>query len=252
MTADGCRAVHVLRAVVVLVVGAAAEAALAHACVGASARLRALPGRPAGDLAAAFADVAALVALLAWTWLLLVAVTTAFAAACGASRPSAVALARRLAPRAARQTVLTLLGLGALFANAAVVTAAPTGQDPHGQMAAAGLRRGAAEGAHRSPLEGLPLPDRPSGGRRPSAPARAEVADRVVVWPGDSLWSIAARALGDDPSTAAIARSWPHWYDANRAVIGDDPDLLLPGSVLAAPPHAASTPHPSLPPDERP
>lgn len=57
----------------------------------------------------------------------------------------------------------------------------------------------------------------------------------VVVHRGDTLWSIAARHLGHDPSDAQIARAWPAWFDANRDVIGDDPDLLLPGQVLRAP-----------------
>ena len=32
-----------------------------------------------------------------------------------------------------------------------------------------------------------------------------------------------------------IAQAWPAWFDANRAVIGEDPDLILPGQVLRAP-----------------
>ena len=52
---------------------------------------------------------------------------------------------------------------------------------------------------------------------------------------GDSLWSIAARHLGPDASDAEIARAWPAWFEANRDVVGDDPDLLRPGQVLRAP-----------------
>jgi LysM domain len=57
----------------------------------------------------------------------------------------------------------------------------------------------------------------------------------VVVRRGDSLWSIAARQLGPDASDAEIARVWPAWFEANRDVVGDDPDLLRPGQVLRAP-----------------
>ncbi len=57
----------------------------------------------------------------------------------------------------------------------------------------------------------------------------------VVVHRGDSLWSIAARHLGREPSDAEIADAWPRWYAANRTVIGSDPDLLLPGQVLTTP-----------------
>ena len=57
----------------------------------------------------------------------------------------------------------------------------------------------------------------------------------VVVRRGDSLWAIAARHLGRDASEAEIARAWPAWFAANRDVVGDDPDLLLPGQLLRAP-----------------
>lgn len=59
----------------------------------------------------------------------------------------------------------------------------------------------------------------------------------VVVHRGDSLWSIAARHLGSDPTDAEVARAWPQWFEANRDRIGDDPDLILPGQVLRVPHH---------------
>ncbi len=52
---------------------------------------------------------------------------------------------------------------------------------------------------------------------------------------GDSLWSIAARHLGPGASDAEIARAWPAWFAENRDVVGDDPDLILPGQVLRPP-----------------
>ncbi|MHA7281671.1 LysM peptidoglycan-binding domain-containing protein [Arthrobacter sp. TMS2-4] len=61
-------------------------------------------------------------------------------------------------------------------------------------------------------------------------------AEEAVVAPGDSLWSIVAARLGPLASAADIAETWPLWYHANRAVIGDDPSFLLPGTVLQAPP----------------
>ena len=64
--------------------------------------------------------------------------------------------------------------------------------------------------------------------------------DPVVVRRGDSLWAIAARHLGRDASDAEIARAWPAWFVANRAVIGDDPDALRPGQVLRPPEKAQS------------
>jgi nucleoid-associated protein YgaU len=57
----------------------------------------------------------------------------------------------------------------------------------------------------------------------------------AVVRRGDCLWDIAARSLGPHASPAAVAHEWPRWFAVNRTVIGDDPDLLLPGTVLRAP-----------------
>lgn len=68
------------------------------------------------------------------------------------------------------------------------------------------------------------------GARSHRAPER-----EVVVHRGDSLWSIAARHLGPDAGDAEVARAWPQWYAANRDVIGDDPDLVLPGQILRIP-----------------
>lgn len=57
----------------------------------------------------------------------------------------------------------------------------------------------------------------------------------VVVQPGDSLWKIAARYLPAGTEDAVIDATWRQWYAANRAVIGADPDLILPGQQLHAP-----------------
>lgn len=57
----------------------------------------------------------------------------------------------------------------------------------------------------------------------------------VVVHRGDSLWSIAARHLGEHASDAEIAQAWPRWFELNLAVIGDNPDLILPGQILRIP-----------------
>jgi len=58
----------------------------------------------------------------------------------------------------------------------------------------------------------------------------------VPVRPGESLWSIAARELGPGASHVEIAARWPLWYQANRHVIGADPNVLLPGQLLSPPP----------------
>ncbi|WP_314191305.1 LysM domain-containing protein [uncultured Arthrobacter sp.] len=73
------------------------------------------------------------------------------------------------------------------------------------------------------------LPARATAG---PAAARRELPVRA----GDSLWTIAARELGPGASEVEIAARWPLWYQANRAVIGADPNVLLPGQLLSSPP----------------
>jgi len=59
--------------------------------------------------------------------------------------------------------------------------------------------------------------------------------DGYVVRRGDTLWDIAARHLGPGATAVDIARAWPAWYDANRAVIGPDPGVIRPGELLLPP-----------------
>ncbi len=73
-------------------------------------------------------------------------------------------------------------------------------------------------------------------GERPTLSRDAVPAPAaVVVQAGDSLWAIAARDLGASATPSRIARAWPQWWQANRAVLGDDPDLIHPGTSLTAP-----------------
>ena len=64
-------------------------------------------------------------------------------------------------------------------------------------------------------------------------------AATIVVAPGDTLWSIAARHLPAGATDAQIAAVWPRWYEANSPVIGADPDVIRPGQVLTVPAAAA-------------
>ncbi|MBA3233079.1 MAG: LysM peptidoglycan-binding domain-containing protein [Propionibacteriales bacterium] len=66
--------------------------------------------------------------------------------------------------------------------------------------------------------------------------ARTRVDVPVVeVRPGDTLWGIAADLLGPTASDRDIAHQWPQWYRENRAVVGPDPDRLVPGQHLHPP-----------------
>ena len=51
---------------------------------------------------------------------------------------------------------------------------------------------------------------------------------------GDTLWSIAAGALNTE-DVRRIARYWPRIHRHNAAVVGANPDLILPGQVLELP-----------------
>lgn len=91
-------------------------------------------------------------------------------------------------------------------------------------------------------LAGLALPDRavaPDGhSPRPAPRARTEAQPETgpdgtyVVRHGDSLWAI-ARAHPD--ASGSVERRWRAIWQANRDLVGDDPDLILPGQALRLP-----------------
>ncbi|MBD7995377.1 LysM peptidoglycan-binding domain-containing protein [Arthrobacter sp. Sa2CUA1] len=70
----------------------------------------------------------------------------------------------------------------------------------------------------------------------PGLRADTPSAERVTVMAGDTLWDLAAAQLGPLATAAEIAELWPRWYELNRLVVGPDPDVLLPGQILLAPP----------------
>jgi hypothetical protein len=89
----------------------------------------------------------------------------------------------------------------------------------------------------RSSSSGRHLATATAPNRRPGV----DVDDAVVVRRGDTLWSIAARHLGNGATDGEIAEEWPQWFTANRALIGNDPDRLRPGERLRPPGSAPST-----------
>jgi LysM domain len=174
--------------------------------------------------------------------------------------------ARRVAdlvtPRLLRRAAGALLGVGVvagLAPGASVATPAVhlvRGGGALGQAADAALPD---PGFSALPDPGWaptpPEPEPTSGGWVPTRPTvrtqpdvrvlspsprstTASQSSEVVVRRGDSLWSVAARHLGHDASDAEIAQAWPAWFETNRAVIGDDPDVLRPGQVLRPPPRS--------------
>ena len=159
-----------------------------------------------------------LVALALSAWVLLV---SALVLAGASSR-----LVGAVTPRVLRHAIL----VGA--AGALVISPA------HAEQA------GSPDTGVRHSVSGLPLPDRPES-RSPRTPTpRPDVpppvtdpagAGAVEVVPGDTLWAIASRALPADATDARIAAATRAWHRANREVIGDDPDLIVPAQRLIPP-----------------
>ncbi len=160
-------------------------------------------------------------------WLALVGCVEVLASRHGGPGQFAQRLAPVMAPvlvRAAVRTVLGTagLGLGAVCvagpAAAAQATIGPGGPDDE-------------LGVHRPVVTAPAHPDGDVPDRqRPCA---------VTVAPGESLWAIAAEhleaRLHREPSDRAVADAWPGWYDRNRARIGHNPHLLVPGTSLRCP-----------------
>lgn len=132
-----------------------------------------------------------------------------------------------LRPQLVRLVVGAVLGSG-LTASPALAT---TGSEPEPVMAS---RTSWAE------LDGLPPLGPPVSPHDPAAPRHLGHATvpRVVVRPGDSLWSLSEGLLSrgsDDVSGRDLEAAWRQLYAANRRRIGADPDLVLPGTLLRVP-----------------
>ncbi|WP_163547580.1 LysM peptidoglycan-binding domain-containing protein [Candidatus Frankia nodulisporulans] len=122
-------------------------------------------------------------------------------------------------------------------APAARTTQAPSpapgaGSAPGAGTAAAPPSR-AASAAPNDPL--VPSAHRGTGVPAAGAAGSGQSGEEIVVRRGDTLWSIAARALGPDATTDQIAAEWPRWWAANLGVIGHDPNVILPGQRLTPP-----------------
>lgn len=161
---------------------------------------------------------------LAWLWVITtVTVTGLLAGIPGAGGTHAGGATRRL----------VLVACGAAVVAGASVPAMATGGDG------------------RDLLVGLTLPERavaPPHHHRVAEPTRSAtptvartVPEAYVVRPGDSLWSI-ARAHPDD--SGSVDHRWRAIWQANRTVVGADPDLIIPGQALRLPP-THTTPAPT-------
>lgn len=185
------------------------------------------------------AHLAAVSVLAAWCWV---------APAQSRSGRGAMLALRVLAPRLARR-----IGRSATVATAAVLiapplVAAPSPGDLHeaadapaaATSPATGLTWGAAPIA---PAASSPTPLVWSAPLPPAAGSSDEAAqcDLVTVRRGDSLWRLAEQRLGPgaaDPRSIHLLAQEIH--QLNLAVIGEDPDRLVPGQILLIP---CPTPH---------
>lgn len=202
------------------------------------------PVWPLVGMAAAVGTVVA----LRLTVTFLVTCVALVSALAGAPSSTTGRWALAVSPRAVRPTVALLLA-GALAVAAAGPSAADTPPSPTAVNTTA-LSNNAELTLPAPDWSALPRPGwRPTATRTAAAasgpaaaadlvtaPARrGSPDDEVVVRSGDTLWHLAARSLGPGATAAEIAAQWPSWWHANRAVIGPDPDLLVPGTRLRAP-----------------
>ena len=202
--------------------------------------LHAWLGHVGTDHAAAELCLAGLWLVAAW---LAVGITASVAAALpgGAGRLGA-GIAHVVLPRTLYRIVAGATGLGVLV-TPGLATAAPTSSP-------ASVASSATPTPYWPTDAPVPTPHWPTdatahrGEHRPTPPQHRrhshpdhhpDAARTVVVQSGDSLWSIAAEHLSGRPTPRRIAVAWPRWYAANRPVVGDDPNVIVPGQHLHTP-----------------
>jgi nucleoid-associated protein YgaU len=238
---------------------AATMALLAWSATGLATQARS-PGPDSFD--ALLGLVAAGCAAACGAWLAASAVLTVVGSLPGALARIVDDLARMITPGVWRRTVQLALG-AALAAGPVTGSAAWADESLGARMSAAeqldhrrglpAIDRPALDPAALPPIDRpadpLPAATRTPTGPPPPAPVAtpassllpgnprptATIEHAVVVRRGDTLWHIAARHLGSTVTPAEVATEWPRWWHANQDVIGDDPDVILPGQVLRPP-----------------
>ena len=199
-----------------------------------------LDAQRTADSAGAEALVLAAAGLAAWgvwAWGALGLVLTAGSAVPGVLGQAARALTGVVLPRAARRSAALALGIGLGVAGPLAGTTLGVVSAP---SAAAGTTSATVPDWPADPgAAAAPVPGTDAVPALPDWPAPPAAGDHVVVR-GDCLWDIAAAHLSDQlgrtASAAETARATSAWWAANAAVIGPDPDVLLPGQVLRPPP----------------
>lgn len=215
------------------------------------------PARSVSDLArwlrttppdAAMTTAAALLGWMCLIWLLGGALLITLSRLPGFVGAACAELAEHITPIVLRRAVNGALGTALVTGSVAVALPAAASS---GATATSSSR--AVTPSNRSPVQ---WPDLDRGVRGTSAAAKSarpgpatgvpadSAGERVTVHSGDSLWTIADRALGGSPSAARVATAWPRWYAANRSTVGADPDVIHPGQRLRPPASGPSAPPP--------
>jgi hypothetical protein len=198
---------------------------------------RTAPPTPRWTLADVVGASVAVVAVVAYSLMFATAAVAVGSQLLVPHRAGQIALRGWAGPRWWRTAVLTACGIG-VAAQAAAATPAPE------RPPCAGPCAPALVGLPTPDLDGLPYPDLPTGPPtrmpRPIAPGRAGPHGQVrpaqvTVRVGDCLWTIATALAPPDAGVPAIAALTARLYAANRQLVGDDPDLIYPGTVLRAP-----------------
>lgn len=121
---------------------------------------------------------------------------------------------------------LVLLACGAAVVAGTSVPAATAGGDGRELLVGLSLPERAVAPAQHHRTQGPPTSAAPSSATSASPPT-------YVVRAGDSLWSIARDHPDGD---ASVDRRWRAIWEANRELVGEDPDLIIPGQALRLPP----------------
>ena len=246
-----------------LLAGAGASLALTLALALRTLTLVAAPAPPTVDAAVEMAVTGLGAAVSGW-----LAASASVALACLAARTAGTSwragerLVQRCAPAVVRRSLVLVVGASVGFGAAAGASATEPSPTPSVAVSVDAADLGWVVTTETAPVapSAAPTPSAvptstgvvppaasvatpPPPESPPTAPTPAPTpapAGTVVVAPGDSLWAIAARHLDGAATDAEIVASWPQWYRANAAVVGPDPNHIVPGQVLRAPDGAAS------------
>ncbi|MET3949658.1 LysM peptidoglycan-binding domain-containing protein [Arthrobacter sp. UYEF36] len=221
-------------------------------------------GRPSPgfeDQLGVAANMAGLIVVMWWALSFVIAVAAALLDRCGNIR--AASATGKFTPAFMRRLALALVGLQLITAPLATASPPPALPGYPGATSAASAAWTPTAGPAMTgtlPPAGIatpgPVPQPgaqaiadpqwrplspvvepgPLARGRLRAPQPGGPSTEVTVRPGDSLWSLSAARLGPYASDVDIAVDWPLIYQANRDIIGGNPNLLRPGQVLQLPP----------------